>query len=231
MKFAKYLIGLFTLLLFLSVSTFAQEDMTEEEWQNEINRLNEQKTALTQERDQLQSDLNSLKSTTVQSFDDCMNELYALVGATRTDVDNFRRMVSELNGQIMRKESPKEDRQTMLDSLKGIRVSALPEFYDKVHNQMQRSLDAWQEVPQEISYTVVRGDHLWGIAKKKEHYGNPFAWPKIYQANRDQIKNPDLIYPQQTFKIPNLTEEEKAKYDKLRGNYKPAPPQQSPDNQ
>lgn len=231
MKFAKYLIGLFTLLLFLSVSTFAQEDMTEEEWQNEINRLNEQKTALTQERDQLQSDLNSLKSTTVQSFDDCMNELYALVGATRTDVDNFRRMVSELNGQIMRKESPKEDRQTMLDSLKGIRVSALPEFYDKVHNQMQRSLDAWQEVPQEISYTVVRGDHLWGIAKKKEHYGNPFAWPKIYQANRDQIKNPDLIYPQQVFKIPNLTEEEKAKYDKLRGNYKPAPPQQSPDNQ
>lgn len=231
MKYSKYLAGLFTMLLFLSVNAFAQEDMTEEEWQNEINRLNEQKTALTTERDQIQGEVNTLKSTNVKSFEDCMNELYALVGATRTDVDNFRRMVSELNGQIMRKESPKADRQSMLDSLKAMRVSALPEFFDKVHNQMQRSLDAWQDVPEEKSYTVVRGDHLWGIAKKKEHYGNPFAWPKIYQANRDQIKNPDLIYPKQTFKIPNLTEEEKAKYDKLRGNYKPAPPQQTPDNQ
>ncbi|MGE5363971.1 MAG: LysM peptidoglycan-binding domain-containing protein [Bacteroidota bacterium] len=231
MKYSKYLAGLFTMLLFLSVNAFAQEDMTEEEWQNEINRLNEQKTALTTERDQLQGEVNTLKSTNVKSFEDCMNELYALVGATRTDVDNFRRMVSELNGQIMRKESPKADRQSMLDSLKAMRVSALPEFFDKVHNQMQRSLDAWQDVPEEKSYTVVRGDHLWGIAKKKEHYGNPFAWPKIYQANRDQIKNPDLIYPKQTFKIPNLTEEEKAKYDKLRGNYKPAPPQQTPNNQ
>lgn len=231
MKYSKYLAGLFTMLLFLSVNAFAQEDMTEEEWQNEINRLNEQKTALTTERDQIQGEVNTLKSTNVKSFEDCMNELYALVGATRTDVDNFRRMVSELNGQIMRKESPKADRQSMLDSLKAMRVSALPEFFDKVHNQMQRSLDAWQDVPEEKSYTVVRGDHLWGIAKKKEHYGNPFAWPKIYQANRDQIKNPDLIYPKQTFKIPNLTEEEKAKYDKLRGNYKPAPPQQTPNNQ
>jgi hypothetical protein len=31
----------------------------------------------------------------------------------------------------------------------------------------------------------------------------------IYQANRDQIKNPDLIFPKQMFKIPNLSEEEK----------------------
>jgi len=47
----------------------------------------------------------------------------------------------------------------------------------------------------------------------------------IYKANRDKIKNPDLIYPQQVFSIPKLTEEEKAKYDKVRMNYKPAPVQ------
>jgi hypothetical protein len=34
-----------------------------------------------------------------------------------------------------------------------------------------------------------------------------------------------LIYPDQNFKIPNLTEEEKSKYEKLRVNYKPAPVQ------
>ncbi|MDP4116688.1 MAG: hypothetical protein Q8903_11165 [Bacteroidota bacterium] len=45
----------------------------------------------------------------------------------------------------------------------------------------------------------------------------------MYNANRDQIKDPDLIFPKQTFKIPQLTEEEKAKYEKLRKNYKPTP--------
>jgi nucleoid-associated protein YgaU len=154
-----------------------------------------------------------------------MNELYALVGATKADVDNFRKAISELDGKIKRKEGPKADRQTDLTALKMNKISALPEFFDKVHNQMQRALDAWVEAPQEIMYTVVRGDCLWNIAKKDVHYGNAFAWPVIYKANRDQIKDPDLIYPDQMFKIPKLTEEEKDKYEKLRTNYKPAPVQ------
>jgi nucleoid-associated protein YgaU len=161
----------------------------------------------------------------MKSFEECMNELYALVGATKTDVDNFRKAVSELDGKIKRKEGPKADRQTDLTALKTNKISALPEFFDKVHNQMQRALDAWVEEPQEIMYTVVRGDHLWGIAGKSEHFGNSFAWPVLYKANRDQIKDPDLIYPDQIFKIPKLTEEEKDKYEKLRANYKPAPVQ------
>ncbi|MGE5399906.1 MAG: LysM peptidoglycan-binding domain-containing protein [Ignavibacteriales bacterium] len=227
MKKSNFIVGVFTLLLFLSFNAYAQEKMSKEDWENEMNRLNEQKSSLVKERDSLQSDVNRLKSTNVQSFDDCMNELYASVGATKADVENFRRMVSELNGRIMRKESPKTDRQRELDSLKMMRVSALPEFFDKVHNQMQRSLDAWNDIPPEQNYTVVRGDCLWNIAKKKDVYNNAFAWPKIYQANRDQIKNPDLIYPKQIFKIPNLTEDEKAQYDKMRRNYKPAPPQQT----
>ncbi|MCF8267575.1 MAG: LysM peptidoglycan-binding domain-containing protein, partial [Ignavibacteriales bacterium] len=99
---------------------------------------------------------------------------------------------------------------------------------NKVHNELQRKLDAWFDVQaeivkQDIDYEVVKGDHLWGIAKKDQHFGNAFAWPMIYKANRDKIKNPDLIYPKQVFRIPNLTEEEKAKYDKIRRNYKPAP--------
>jgi len=105
------------------------------------------------------------------------------------------------------------------------KIRALPEFYTKVHVKLQADLDAWIEKPAVISYSVVRGDCLWNIAKKKEHYGNGFAWPIIYKANRDQIKDPDLIYPKQVFKIPPLTEEEKAKYEKIRANYKPAPVQ------
>lgn len=226
MKLNKYLFGILALLLIFSANIIAQEkEMTEEEWQGEMNRLKEKKTMLTQEIQSLQEDLNNLKSTQIQDYEDCMQELYAMVGATKADVDNFRKAVAELNGKINRKEGPKADRQKDLDALKSNKISALPEFYDKVHIQMQKALANWVEEPTEINYTVVKGDHLWGIAKKPQHYGNGFAWPVIYKANRDKIKNPDLIYPNQSFTIPKLTEEEKSKYEKLRTNYKPAPVQ------
>jgi nucleoid-associated protein YgaU len=226
MVLKKNLISILSLLLFLSVSIIAQdEEMTSDEWQAEMSRLGARKDALQQEISTLNSDIDNLKSMDIKSFEDCTNELYALVGATKSDVDNFRNAVTELNGKITRKEGPKADRQKDLDALKSNKISALPEFFGKVHTQMQKSLDMWMEAPTEIMYTVVRGDCLWNIAKKKDHYGNGFAWPVIYKANRDQIKNPDLIYPKQVFKVPNLTEEEKAKYEKLRSNYKPAPVQ------
>ncbi|MGH7512414.1 MAG: LysM peptidoglycan-binding domain-containing protein [Gemmatimonadales bacterium] len=50
------------------------------------------------------------------------------------------------------------------------------------------------------TYTVVKGDSLSKIAK--QFYGNASQWKRIYEANKDVIKNPDLIYPGQTFKIP-----------------------------
>jgi len=225
MEIKKYLISFFSILFLLSVTVIAQEEMTTDEWEAEMTRLKDKKESLTKEISALQNEVNNLKTTKLQSFEDCMNELYAMVGATKADVDNFRKAVNELDGKVRRKEGPKVDRQKDLDALKMNKFSALPEFFDKVHDQMQRSLDSWVEEVKETNYTVVRGDHLWGIARKSEHYGNGFAWPMIYKANRDNIKNPDLIYPQQVFSIPKLTEEEKAKYDKVRMNYKPAPVQ------
>ncbi len=50
-------------------------------------------------------------------------------------------------------------------------------------------------------YRVVRGDSLWSIAGRQEVYGNPYEWPLIYKANRNQIKDADLIYPGQDFGI------------------------------
>ncbi|MBN1301707.1 MAG: LysM peptidoglycan-binding domain-containing protein [Melioribacteraceae bacterium] len=229
MKSLKFFAVLSILLLF-SANIFAQEkEMTEEEWQSEINRLTAQKNELTKELNSLQNDVNNLKSTKtgLQSYDDCMNELYALVGASEAEVAKFRTQIADVNGRIGNDNYDKEDIVAQWENLSKNKISALPEFFDKVHNQMKRALDAWDQKPKEIMYTVVRGDHLWGIAKKKEHYGNGFAWPVIYRANRDQIKDPDLIYPKQVFKIPNLTEEEKAKYEKARANYKPAPPAQN----
>jgi len=50
------------------------------------------------------------------------------------------------------------------------------------------------------TYTVNKGDTLSKIAK--EFYGSANRWHEIFDANRDQISNPDLIKPGQVLKIP-----------------------------
>jgi len=50
------------------------------------------------------------------------------------------------------------------------------------------------------TYTVKSGDTLSKIAKKK--YGNSSLWKLIHEANKDRIKNPDLIQVGWELKIP-----------------------------
>lgn len=50
------------------------------------------------------------------------------------------------------------------------------------------------------TYTVKKGDCLWNIAKK--YYGKGSEYPKIYNANKDKIKDPNKIYPGQVLTIP-----------------------------
>jgi LysM repeat protein len=54
--------------------------------------------------------------------------------------------------------------------------------------------------PTTTTYTVKKGDTLWGISKK--YYGNGAKYTKIVEANADKIKNPNIIYPGQVFTIP-----------------------------
>ena len=49
-------------------------------------------------------------------------------------------------------------------------------------------------------YTIQSGDTLSKIAK--EYYGNAMDYPKIFEANREVIEDPDLIYPGQKIRIP-----------------------------
>jgi len=51
------------------------------------------------------------------------------------------------------------------------------------------------------SYEVVGGDNLWNISAKDSIYANPYQWPLIYKANRNKIKDADLIYAGQVFDI------------------------------
>ncbi len=50
--------------------------------------------------------------------------------------------------------------------------------------------------------TVQPGNTLWGIARAS--YGRGILYVHVFEANRDQIRNPDLIYPGQVFAMPEL---------------------------
>lgn len=57
-----------------------------------------------------------------------------------------------------------------------------------------------EAAPAERTYTVEAGDSLWAIAEK--FYGSGSDWSRIFEANSDQIANPDAIQPGQTLRIP-----------------------------
>jgi nucleoid-associated protein YgaU len=50
------------------------------------------------------------------------------------------------------------------------------------------------------TYTVEAGDTLSRIAQR--HYGKASRWHAIFEANRDQLDDPDLIRPGQVLKLP-----------------------------
>ncbi len=55
--------------------------------------------------------------------------------------------------------------------------------------------------PVQVSVVTVQpGFTLWGIAR--ESYGDGVLYVKVYEANREQIRDPDLIYPGQVFAVP-----------------------------
>lgn len=76
----------------------------------------------------------------------------------------------------------------------------LPDFSDVTSGSS--SAPARNTTDREVTYTVLKGDSLSKIAQRQ--YGDGKKWKPIFEANRDQITNPDLIHPGQVLKIPSL---------------------------
>lgn len=105
---------------------------------------------------------------------------------------------------------------------KAIDEGIIPSEYSKVYTFGDSSIDSGRGMevttdlvenrgtPKESSYTVEPGDNLWTIAK--ENYAGELTDARImqyvqniYTENQDQIQDPDLIYPNQTFKLPTMS--------------------------
>jgi nucleoid-associated protein YgaU len=70
---------------------------------------------------------------------------------------------------------------------------------------VRSSVNSTEQTPDGIyaperTYTVVSGDSLSRIALQV--YGKASRWPAIFEANRDQLTDPDRIHPGQVLKLP-----------------------------
>jgi uncharacterized protein YidB (DUF937 family) len=86
-------------------------------------------------------------------------------------------------------------------SIFGGGASAAPRRADFSSVQSGSSSTAQPPAPPEQWYTVAPGDSLSKIAKR--YYGDAQQWRRIYDANRERVKDPDLIQPGWRLRIPD----------------------------
>ena len=81
-------------------------------------------------------------------------------------------------------------------------IDPLPDFSDVQSGSSSEAMSEERALPAYDEYTVKGGDSLSKIAKK--HYGDAMQWKAIYEANRDIVKNPDLIQIGWVLKLPHI---------------------------
>lgn len=213
--------------------TLAQEEkMTEEQAAQKIQQLEAKSADLKKQANTLDAQIAEKNNTLKQKqadYEKCVDDLYALVGATRADVDAYDSRLKRLEDKLsdllrlspmdlLARKAEVDQSEQEYKALAGNKISLLPAFFDRVQRAGE-NIKTLRDTLSRAEKTYVVGtwakdrDCLWNIAKKPDIYGDAFRWPKIWQKNRDQIKNPDLIYQGQVLKIPApapLTSEEES---------------------
>lgn len=160
---------------------------------------------------ELQAELDRLNAEIDQTWD----AIYANASSDKPGNDSFvgdlNSLKSDANGMLGLSAEDLYGRmaeldalQARLDELKKNDLSLLS-ANEQLVNQIQSLIDQARtkgEGAVPPSYTVQRGDYLWRIAANKDIYGDAYAWMRIYTSNKDQIKDPDMIFPNQVFSIP-----------------------------
>ena len=218
-------ISLVMLLLVASVLVgSAQDKMTKEEWQTQITQntklrddLKTQLVGLNKEIDELKAKNTALDATVKANAD----KLNGITGAFAASVAELNAKIDALtnlsDADLYARKGEIDELQKAKDELLKQKISGMKRFAAGLAD-MQSKIDALKArtIDKDKFYTVGTWakdrDCLWNIAKKKDIYANPFAWPKIWQGNRDQISDPDIIKKGQKLKIPadpTLTDAEK----------------------
>ncbi len=95
-----------------------------------------------------------------------------------------------------------QDVQSKTAEEKQKRIVELDTEITQKRDEIQKSSEPALPDTYPTIYVVKKGDTLPSIASKHEIYNDSYMWPLIYKANRDQIKDPKVLYSGQDLKIP-----------------------------
>jgi len=189
----------FVLFLLIPVFALAQEKMTEEEAQAELASLHEQLTEAEATISTLEAEIEAL-TTQLAEWEARHDELASKFAELK---ETWKRC------QYGRYTVVEGDWLSMIATMRNVYHdgSKWPMIYesnkDKITNP-NLIYPGWVLlIPYLDRYTVVPGDCLWLIASYLSIYSDARRWPEIYEANKDNIKDPDWIYPNQEFIIPH----------------------------
>ncbi|MGB2868452.1 MAG: LysM peptidoglycan-binding domain-containing protein [Bacteroidota bacterium] len=210
------------------VSFAYTQELSKEDWQKQVTDLTTRRNDLKNKLTALQTEVANLQKQDADksaALKKCQDEMTALAGSTEApfvaQLDKIDARLNELsrlsNQDLWARRAEVDSVQSWLDSAKKNALAVLPKYATRIADEQGR-VDALRKTLQQVmesgeamqTYTVGTWardrDCLWNIAKKPKVYDNAFLWPKIWQGNRDQIKDPDVIQPGQRLKIPPKAE-------------------------
>jgi nucleoid-associated protein YgaU len=216
-KIASAFALIFSLVLLFSISSFAQEKMTMEDYNAQLAEYQKREADAKAELEKCRADIESTNQQIAQVDEEIgtvWKEIYTLVDSDEDGVKAYRSELNDLEAQVdaLASLSPEElfKRRAEIDQLeeklneyKQNKISLLSEMQDKLATIEGKIAQLRASLPKADydEYTVLKGDYLWKIAGKPDIYDDPYQWMRIYTYNREQIDDPDLIFPDQLFKI------------------------------
>ena len=223
MKVTNIFLVLAALLVF-ALGASAQ-DLTKEQWQQQVTSLTQQRTELTAKMKALTSDATRMQDQAAQldaDYQKCLDALNSLVGsdaakaaAYRSEIDAADAKANELmrlsDADLLARSGEVDELAGRTKGLWENKLSLIPEFWDRLTSLNDKVKSLQSTLKNQVKlYTVgtwaKNRDCLWNISKKKDIYNNAWLWPKIWEGNRDQIKDPDVITRGQKLKIPKGNE-------------------------
>ncbi len=152
-------------------------------------------------------------------YDTTYNEILAFLGVSKSDfasiqakIKYFNRKADNWNNMTDSElwEAKKAVRELIAEynEYRQTNFTKVPDFKDAFSDldnkilSLENNLEASKPKYYEEDYTVLKGDYLAKISGYSFIYNDTTKWPIIYRANRDQIKDPNIISPNQVIKIP-----------------------------
>lgn len=213
------LFGILLVVLFISnLTANAADRMTFEEYQvqlkfhqdreastlKEIESEKEKITDLSQQITELESKISAIWEEiylTIEMTEEEYKSFLDEISEFENRVNSLERLNPEMllmqEGELTKLLNQINEKKSQTASGLAVPESRLNSLFAKV----ERLIKAIPK-PKNDNYLVIRGDHLWKISGKKQIFNDPWKWMRIYSANREKIKNPDLIYPDQELQIP-----------------------------